>query len=63
MEHFSNREEPNAFEMTKVVKRVTRFLNAHNNRGYELELLPTCFFLQTPKGAFMGRPRIKGLFA
>ena len=63
MEHFSNREEPHAFEMTKVVKRVSRLLNAHNNRGYELELLPACFFLQTPQGAFMRRPKIKGFFA
>ena len=46
MEHFSNCEEPNALEMTNVVKSVTSFLNAHNDRCY--------------KGAFIGRPKIKG---
>ena len=60
MEHFSNREEPNALEMTNVVKRVTSFLNAHNDRCYKLGLTPTCFFLQTTKRAFTGRHKIKG---
>ena len=54
MEHFSNREEPNALEMTNVVKSVTSFLNPHNDRCYQLELIPTCFFLQTPKGPLLG---------
>ena len=53
MEHFSNREEPNTLEMTNVVKRVTSFLNAHNDRCYKLGLIPT-------KRAFTGRHKIKG---
>ena len=60
MEHFSNREEPNALEITNVVKRVTSFLNAHNDRCYKLKLIPTCLFLQTFKGVFIGRSTIKG---
>ena len=61
MEHFSNREEPNALEMTNVIKSVTSFLNPHNDRCYQLELIPTCFLLQTPKeGTFTGRHKIKG---
>ena len=60
MEHFSNREEPNALEMTNVVKSVTSFLKAHNNRCYKLILIPTCLFLQTPMGTFTGRYKIKG---
>ena len=60
MEHFSNREEQNALEMTNVVKSLTSFLNPHNDRCYHLELIPTCFFLQTPKGPFSGRHKIKG---
>ena len=54
MEHFSNREEPNALEMTSAVKSLTRFLNPQNDRCYQLELIPTCFFLQTPKGLLQG---------
>ena len=60
MEHFSNREKPNALEMTNVVKSVTSFLNANNDRCYKLELILTCLFLQTLKGTFIGRPKIKG---
>ena len=54
MEHFSNREEPNALEMTNVVKSLTSFLNPQNDRFYQLELIPTCSFLQTPKGPLLG---------
>ena len=46
--------------MTNVVKNVTSFLNAHNDRCYELELLKYKLKLQTPKGAFTRRPKIKG---
>ena len=46
--------------MTIVAKSVTSFLNAHNDRCYKLELILTSFFLQTPKGAFTGRHKIKG---
>ena len=47
--------------MTNVVKRVTSFLNAHNDRCYKLGLIPTyMFFLQTTKRAFTGRHKIKG---
>ena len=52
MEHFSNREESNALEMTNVVKSVTCFSNAHNDRCFKLELIPT-----SPKGAFTGRSK------
>ena len=45
--------------MTIVVKSVTSFLNAHNDRCYKLELILTSL-LQTPKGAFTGRPKIIG---
>ena len=60
MEHSSNREEKNALERTNVVKSVTSFLNAHNDRCYNLELIPTCLLLQTLKGDFIGRPKTKG---
>ena len=60
MEHFRNREEPKVLEMANVVKSVTSFLNPHSDRCYQLELTPTCFFLQTPKEAFTGRHKIKG---
>ena len=54
MEHFRNCEEPNALEMTNVVKSLTSFLNPQNDRFYQLELTPTCSFLQTPKGPLLG---------
>ena len=54
VEHFSNREEPKTLEMTNVVKSLTSFLNPHNDQCYQLELISTCFFLQTPKGPLLG---------
>ena len=44
VEYFSYREEQNALEMTNVVKSVTSFLNAHNDRCYKLELIPNVYF-------------------
>ena len=58
MEHFSNRKEPNAFEMTNV-KSLTSFSNPYNDRCYQLELIPTCFFLQTAKGPLLGDTKQK----
>ena len=60
MEHFSNREEPNALEMTNVVKSLNSFLNAPKDLCHKFELIPTCFFYKAPKAAFTGRPKIKG---
>ena len=60
MENFSNREEPKSLEMKNVVESVTSFLSAHNNQCLKFELNPACLFLQTLKGAFIGRPTIKG---
>ena len=60
MEHFINCEEPNVLKMKNVVKSVTSFLNAHKDRCYKLKLTATCFFLQTPIGAFTGKHKIKG---
>ena len=52
MEHFRNREEPNALEMTNVVKSVTSFTNERNDQSYELEPPPTCAFTNSQGGFY-----------
>ena len=56
-EHFSNRKEPNALEMTNVVKTLTRFLNAHNDRCYKQELISTCSFYKLPRRPLQADPK------
>lgn len=58
VKQFSNRKEPNACEMTSVVKSVTSFLNARNDR--QVGTYSYMIFLQTPENVFTGRPKTKG---
>ena len=59
MEHFRNREKPNALEMKNLAKSVTSFLNSRNARCFKLELIPTCFFYKLPRGPLLGDTNYK----
>ena len=61
VEHFSNREEPNALEITNAVKSLTSFLNTHSNRCISWNQFLHVFFHKLLRGAFTGRQKIKGL--